>query len=105
MAADTNRRIDGAIVRAPAIEIIVDGGPLRAFQGESVAAALLADGKRALRTTLRSGEPRGVYCGIGVCFDCVMTIDGEPNVRACQTKVRPGMHIETQSGHGIWLVK
>jgi len=105
MAADTNRCIDEAVVRGAAIKIIVDGEPLRAFPGESVAAALLAHGKRALRETTRNGEPRGVYCGIGVCFDCAMTIDGQPNVRACQTKVRAGMRVESQSGDGIWLVK
>jgi hypothetical protein len=105
MAASTNRRIDEAVSRGSAIEIIVDGAPLRAFLGESVAATLLANGKRALRRTARKGEPRGFYCGIGVCFDCALTIDGQPNVRACKTKVRPGMRVESQSGHGIWLVK
>lgn len=99
------RRIDDAITRGPAIEILVNGRPLRAFEGESVAAALLAAGKRVLRTTARRGEPRGLYCGIGICFDCVMTIDGEPNVRACQTAVRAGMHVESQSAHGTWRVE
>src|SRR5258708_3658569 len=68
MTAGTNRRINEAVSRGSAIEIIVDGRPLRAFLGESVAAALLADGKRALRRTERKDEPRGFYCGIGVCF-------------------------------------
>jgi D-hydroxyproline dehydrogenase subunit gamma len=105
MTAGTNRRIDEAVSRGSAIEIIVDGAPLRVFLGESVAAALLADGKRTLRKTARKDEPRGVYCGIGVCFDCAMMIDGQPNVRACKTKVRAGMRVESQSGDGIWRVK
>ena len=100
-----NSRTDGAITRGPEVEIIVDGHRLQAFQGESVAAALLAAGERALRTTSRRGESRGVYCGIGICFDCVMTIDGQPNVRTCRTQVRSGMRIETQSGEGAWTVE
>jgi hypothetical protein len=101
MCEHAKRRIADAAARGSAIEIIVDGDPSPAFWGESVAAALLASGKRILRTTPR-GEPRGVYCGVGICFDCVMTIDGQPSVRACQTTVRPGMRIETQIGHGSW---
>lgn len=97
-------RVDDAITRGSEIDIIVDGHPLRAFRGESVAVALLSVGKRALRRTAQEREPRGVYCGIGICFDCVMTIDGQPNVRTCQTQVRPGMRVETQSGHGVWMV-
>ena len=85
--------------------ILVDGQPLVAFEGESVAAALLASGRRALRTTARRGEPRGMYCGIGTCFDCVMTVDGRPNVRTCQTPVRAGMRVESQRGEGSWGLK
>ena len=98
-------RVDDAMSRGLEIEFIVDGHPVRAFQGESVAVALIAAGKRVLRRTAQQSEPRGVYCGVGICFDCVITIDGQPNVRACQTKVRAGMRIETQSGNGTWCVK
>lgn len=97
-------RFDGALVRGPQVEILVDGRPVQAFAGESVAAALLAAGRRALRTTARRGEPRGLYCNIGVCFDCVMAIDGRPNVRTCQTPVRDGMRVESQQGEGTWEV-
>lgn len=86
------------------IDIIVDGSPLRAYTGETVAAALLAADKRVLRKTARRSALRGLYCGIGVCFDCVMTVDGRPNVRTCQVEVRPGMRIETQIGEGRWKV-
>ncbi len=102
---ENDPRIDGAVRRGPEIEIVVDGLPIRAFEGECVAAALLASGRRTLRTTARRGEPRGMYCGIGVCFDCVMTIDGRPNVRTCQTRVRAGMRIESQRGEGTWRVE
>jgi len=102
---DEGRRIPGAVMRGPEIEIVVDGQPVRAFEGESVAAALLAAGRRALRTTERRGEPRGLYCGIGVCFDCVMTVDGQPGVRTCQTIVRAGMRVDSQAGPGAWKVE
>lgn len=98
---ETDRRIEGAVERGPEIEILVDQQRVRAFEGETVAAALLATGKRILRTTSRRGEPRGLYCGMGVCFECVMTIDGRPNVRTCQTPVRAGMEVETQIGNGL----
>ncbi len=100
--SESDNRIDGGGERGPGVEIVVDGQPLQAFEGESVASALLAAGRRTLRTTSRLHEPRGMYCGIGVCFDCVMTIDGRPNVRACQTLVRAGMRIESQHGDGKW---
>jgi D-hydroxyproline dehydrogenase subunit gamma len=105
---DSKGRIDsdGMIERGPEIDIIVDGRPLHAFEGESVAAALLAAKRpRMLRLTARRGDLRGLYCGIGLCFDCVMTIDGQPGVRVCQTEVRPGMRIESQSGNGTWEFK
>ena len=98
-------RIAGGLTRGAEVEIVVDGEPIQAFEGESVAAALLACGRRKLRTTTRLHEPRGMYCGIGVCFDCAMTIDGRPNVRTCQTPVRAGMRIELQHGDGRWKLE
>jgi predicted molibdopterin-dependent oxidoreductase YjgC len=102
---EDDRRIEGAVSRGPRVEIRVDGRPVAAFEGESVAAALLAAGKRALRRTARFGEPRGLHCAIGVCFDCRMIIDGRPNVRACQMPVRAGMRVESQVGEGAWRVQ
>ena len=101
----SHRRIDGEVSRGPEVEIVVDGLPVTAFEGESVAAALLASGRHRLRTTARLRESRGMYCGIGVCFDCVMTVDGIPNVRTCQTPVRAGMRIESQQGEGSWRLE
>lgn len=95
-----DRRVAGAIRRGRRIELDCDGRLVVAYEGESVAAALLAEGTRTLRTSAVRGEPRGLYCGIGVCFECVMVVDGRPNVRACQTPVRAGMKVETQRGHG-----
>jgi predicted molibdopterin-dependent oxidoreductase YjgC len=80
--------------------LTIDGRPLPAREGQTVAAALLAAGRRTLRHTARRGEPRGLFCGMGVCFDCLVQIDGRPNVRACQAIVAEGMRVETQVGHG-----
>ena len=79
-----------------------DGQELHAVEGQTVAAALLAAGRRVWRTTTRCGEPRGLFCGMGVCFDCLVQVDGRPNVRACQTLVAEGMRVETQRGAGTW---
>jgi predicted molibdopterin-dependent oxidoreductase YjgC len=68
-----------------------------AYEGETVAALLLAEGHVATRTT-RGGSARGVYCGMGVCFDCLVVVDGVPNTRACVTWVRDGMDVARQDG-------
>ena len=63
-----------------------------AIEGETVAAALTAAGITALRRT-RGGEPRGVFCGMGVCHECLVTVDARPGQRACMTEVREGMSV------------
>lgn len=104
-AKDPDGRVVGAVQRGGIVEILVDGQALRAHEGETVAAALLAIGQRVLRTTARRSEPRGIYCGIGNCFDCVMTIDGQLSVRTCQTFVRRGMCVDSQQGEGVWRIE
>jgi aerobic-type carbon monoxide dehydrogenase small subunit (CoxS/CutS family) len=89
-----NRRLPPAGSRQPLV-VHVDGEPVQAFAGETVAAVLLALGRRTFRHTDRTGAPRGLFCGMGLCFDCLVTVDGQPNVRACLTPVRAGMAIET----------
>jgi aerobic-type carbon monoxide dehydrogenase small subunit (CoxS/CutS family) len=88
----------------PAAELTIyyDGKPIPAKQGEPIAAALLASGIRVFRETAKHGNPRGIFCGIGRCTDCVMTVDGQPNVRTCVTPVREGMQVVTQKGLGRW---
>ena len=81
--------------RAEAVSIVVDGTRVAARAGDSVAAALLAAGLRAFRMTAVSGAPRGPFCMIGTCFDCVVTIDGERNVPACLVRVADGMRVDT----------
>jgi predicted molibdopterin-dependent oxidoreductase YjgC len=97
MVVRDDRRLAGAIERGRRVELLVDGDRVAAFEGESVAAALVASGRRGLRTTPRRGEARGMYCGIGVCFECVLPVDG-CRVRTCLTAVRDGMRIETPPG-------
>lgn len=74
-----------------------NGGPLEGETGASVAAALTASGCTAWRTT-REGAPRGLFCGIGVCFDCIVEIDGESGQRACMIPLREGMEIRADGG-------
>lgn len=83
-----------------AVTISVDGSPVEAREGEPILAALWAAGIRALHTTAQREEPRALFCGIGVCFDCLVTVDGERSVRACMTPVAEGMAVETQHDAG-----
>ncbi|MBL8835673.1 MAG: (2Fe-2S)-binding protein [Alphaproteobacteria bacterium] len=82
----------------PHLTITVDGQPVGAREGDSVAAALLAAGVVAMRSTPVSQSKRGPYCMMGVCFDCLMIIDGVPSRQACMVSVRDGMRIERQRG-------
>jgi predicted molibdopterin-dependent oxidoreductase YjgC len=86
----------------PDITIFYEGTEIPAKSGEPIAAALLASGVRVFRETPKRGYPRGVFCGIGRCTDCVMVVNGRPNVRTCITPVQPGMKVETQKGLGNW---
>ena len=92
----------GPLPEVKMVRIIVDGESLMAREGEMIAAALIATGKKYFRKTVKTHEPRGIYCGIGRCTDCVMTVNGIPNVRTCVTEVEDGMVIETQMGYGVW---
>ena len=80
--------------------ISVDGKEIQAVEGEPIAAALLAQGMKVFRKTPRFGEPRGIFCGIGRCTDCIMTVDGIPNVRTCVTPVKAGMIITSNLQEG-----
>jgi predicted molibdopterin-dependent oxidoreductase YjgC len=88
-------RLAGNVERGRAIQLRVDGQLIPAYEGETVAAALLAAGRRIFRQRVPSGDPRGIFCGIGMCFDCLVTVDSTQIVRACMTPVREGMQITT----------
>jgi predicted molibdopterin-dependent oxidoreductase YjgC len=77
-----------------------DGRPVPYAEGQTVGAALWADGVRSWRRTRFGGRPRGLFCGIGVCFDCLVEVDGRPDQRACLVPARPGAVVRTQEGAG-----
>ena len=78
--------------RKEPITILVNGYEVPAYAGESLHAALLAAGFQVLR---RAGsEPRGLFCGMGVCYDCLVTVNGRPGKRACMTLVEDRMEVE-----------
>jgi predicted molibdopterin-dependent oxidoreductase YjgC len=81
-----------------AVTIELDGAALTAREGDSVAAAMLAAGVGHTRTTPVGGAARLPYCMMGVCFDCLMEIDGMPNRQACLVRVRDGMKVRRQAG-------
>jgi predicted molibdopterin-dependent oxidoreductase YjgC len=84
-----------AVRRESAITVTVDGRPVSVLAGETVATVLLAEGIRVFRHSEKRGEPRGVFCGMGICYECLVTVDGVPNMRACVTPVEPDMVIQT----------
>jgi len=87
------------------VRISVDGKKVEVYEGEVIASALWASGIKKFRYTRKESQPRGYFCGIGRCTDCVMTVDGVPNVRTCVTPVKNGMKIKTQKGLGQWKKK
>lgn len=108
MAADerrvTSHIILGDLPESEMVTILVDGKPMQARKGEMILAALLAEGIIINRYTAKRHEPRGLFCGIGQCTDCMMTVNGVPNIRTCITPVEDGMTVETQDGLGEWRV-
>lgn len=77
-----------------------DGRELPVQAGQSIAAVLWAAGILAWRTTRDGGAPRGAFCGIGSCYDCLVTVNGRPNRRACLVPAREGDTVTTQEGTG-----
>ena len=77
-----------------------DGQPMTARAGDTVAAALLVNGITACRETPVSDTPRAPYCLMGVCFECLMEIDGIANRQACLVPIEPGMRVTTGAGRG-----
>src|SRR5437016_822843 len=81
-----------------ALTVVIDGVPVPAQEGDSVAGAMLVWGHVAVRASAVSGTPRAPFCMMGACFECLVNIDGVGNRQACMTAVRPGMRIETGRG-------
>jgi len=90
----------GVVERGPAVTLEVDGRPITAYAGETIAGALLSSGVVPFRLTREDGEPRSYYCGMGICFECLVRVDGVANVRACMTPVANGMRVQTVARRG-----
>jgi hypothetical protein len=96
----TAHPILGDLPPVPLVEFTFDGAAVSGRDGEPIAAALFAAGYRVLRTMPRFGDARGGYCMIGRCTDCLVVVDGLPNVPACRTPVSAGQVVRTQQGLG-----
>ena len=98
----TDRRLDGRdrVERGEPLVVSVDGVEVPAHRGETVADVLMAAGRRTFRETARRGAGRGLFCGMGVCYDCLVVVDGRASTRACTTAVEAGMRVDTQREWG-----
>ncbi|MGW8115564.1 (2Fe-2S)-binding protein [Caproicibacterium sp. NSD3] len=88
----------GEFQKGELVTFTLDGKDMQGYEGEPIAAALRAAGVMTHRYTSRFGKPRGVFCAIGRCTDCVMIVDGKPNIRTCVTPLKAGMKVQTQYG-------
>ena len=82
------------------VKFIFNGQELEGYEGETIAAALHANGVRSMRESIHLHRPRGLFCNIGNCSSCLMVVDGKPNVRVCVEKLRAGIRVQTQRGKG-----
>lgn len=80
------------------VKFTFDGKEIEGYEGEPIATALKAAGVMVHRYTQKEHKPRGIFCAIGRCTDCVMVVNGEPNVRTCITPLAAGMDVRTQYG-------
>ncbi len=88
----------GVLEKGRKVSFSFDGKETEGCEGEPIAAALKAAGVMVHRYTQKEHKPRGIFCAIGRCTDCVMIVDGVPNVRTCITPLREGMVVQTQYG-------
>jgi predicted molibdopterin-dependent oxidoreductase YjgC len=85
-------------MRQHPVAVTINGLSVQCREGDTVAAAMFAAGFVDCRDSAVSGVPRGPYCMMGICYDCLVIIDGQPNQQGCMTPVREGMNIERQDG-------
>ena len=86
--------------RGEKLTFFFNGQEIEGYAGETIAAALHASGIRELAKSQNLHRPRGLFCAIGNCSSCLMVVDGQPNIRVCVTRIRPGMRVEIQHGKG-----
>lgn len=91
------RKLKADGVAAKLVEISVDGEIMSVEEGEPIAAVLLRVPPFIARTTPVSGSARAPYCMMGVCFDCLVEVDGETSTRSCLTRARDGMVVRRQT--------
>lgn len=96
----TDHAIIGPLDDGQAVAFTFDALPVTGRDGEPIASALLAAGHRVFRTMPDQGDPRGCYCFVGRCSDCLVVVDGVPGVRSCVTPVREGMAVQTHHALG-----
>jgi predicted molibdopterin-dependent oxidoreductase YjgC len=90
----------GEFQKGRKVQFTLDGQPLEGFEGEPIAIALRSNNVMIHRLTARNNEPRGVFCAIGRCTDCIMVVDDVPNIRTCVEPLQEGMVIRKQIGRG-----
>jgi hypothetical protein len=88
----------GVVEKGRKVSFSFDGKEIEGYEGEPIAAALKAAGVMVHRYTQKEHKPRGIFCAIGRCTDCVMIVDGVPNIRTCITPLKDGMKVQTQYG-------
>ncbi|HIW48999.1 MAG TPA: (2Fe-2S)-binding protein [Firmicutes bacterium] len=93
-----NHPIIDSYQKGKKVKFTYDGKEMEGYEGEPIAAALRAEGVMTHRYTKKLHQPRGIFCAIGRCTDCVMVVDGKPNTRTCVTMLKEGMVVETQYG-------
>ena len=86
--------------RGERLKFFFNGQELEAYANETIAAALHAAGIKELAKSPELHRPRGLFCAIGNCSSCLMVVDGQPNIRVCVVKVKPGMKVQSQQGKG-----
>ncbi len=90
----------GTFEKGPKVQFTYDGNSMEGFEGEPIAIALRSSGVMIHRYTSRRNDPRGMFCAIGRCTDCIMVVNGQPNIRTCVEALKSGMIVETQKGKG-----
>jgi predicted molibdopterin-dependent oxidoreductase YjgC len=86
--------------RGEKVVFFFNGQEMEGYANETIAGALHAAGVRELAKSPELHRPRGLFCAIGNCSSCFMVVDGQPNIRVCVEKVKPGIRVESQQGKG-----
>ena len=90
----------GVFEKGRKVRFTFDGKAMEGFEGEPIAVALMSNNVSVYRYTSKRNEPRGIFCAIGRCTDCIIVVDGVPNVRTCVEPLKEGMAVQTQMGKG-----